>query len=173
MSLTQELHRSPQQPDSAYDLAPAERFIVWSFRRWVLGLNENNGGHWSMVWNEFAKEMGARDGKAALSDFASLIRCLQLYARRKVYHHQPCCPCLGADEIWMFCLVSACQNQRPQLARSLAEWMVEPDGAAEIIKAATGVAQMMGRHALNLPVRTGAMPAGTDADHASVPARVH
>ncbi|MFQ5784533.1 MAG: hypothetical protein ACE5H8_06885 [Alphaproteobacteria bacterium] len=136
------------------ELDPAERLIVWAFRRWVLGLLENKGGYWSCVWNEFARQFGARDGKEALSSFATLIKGLQCYARRTIHHHHPCCPCLGADEVSLICFVAACQNRRPQLARSLAEWMVHPDGAGELLEAGIRLAQAMRRHALNLPERT-------------------
>ncbi len=153
MSLSPAIRQANPWPTSMAELAPAERFIVWCFRRWVLGLRENNGGHWSLVWNEFARQLGAHDGKTALSDFANLIRGLQCHARRTIRHHEPCCPCLGADEAWVIRLVAACQHRQSHLARALVEWMVEPDGAGGLFEAAIRLAQAMQRHALNLPER--------------------
>ena len=46
-------------PTSMSELDPSERLIVWAFRRWVLGLRQNNGEHWAFVWNEFARQFGA------------------------------------------------------------------------------------------------------------------
>lgn len=163
MSLSPAFRHGTPWPTSMAELAPAERFVVWCFRRWVLGLRENNSGHWSLVWNEFARQLGACDGKAALSDFANLVRGLQCYARRTIHHHQPCCPCLGADEARIISLVAACQNGRTHLARALVEWMVEPDGAGELFEAAIRLAQVMRRHALNLPERTGKVAFETEA----------
>lgn len=164
MSLSPAFRQETPWPTSMAELAPAERFIVWCFRRWVLGLRENNGEHWSFVWNEFARQFGAKDGKEALSGFAGLIKGLQCYARRAIQHHQPCCPCLGADEVSLICFVAACQNRQPHLALSLAEGMVQPEGAGELLEAGIRLAEVMRQYALNLPERTGKVVFKTEAE---------
>lgn len=141
-------------PTSTAELDPSERLIVWAFRRWLLGLPQNAGEHWSFVWNDFARQFGAQDGKEALSAFTGLIKGLQCYARRTIHHHQPCCPCLGADEVCLVSLVAACQNHQRQLARALAEWMVQSDGVGDLLEAGMRLARVMQRHSLNLPGRT-------------------
>ena len=141
-------------PATTAELDPSEIIVVRAFRRWVLGLQHNDGGHWTMVWNDFARQFGATDGKEALSGFAGLVKGLQCHARRTIRHHRPCCACLGTDEISLLCLVAACQNGRPGLARSLAEWLVRPEGAGELLQAGTRLAQVMRRHNLHLPART-------------------
>lgn len=153
VSQSPDFNQATPWPMSMTELAPAERFIVWCFRRWVLGLRENNGSHWSLVWNEFARQLGAQDGKAALSNFTNLVKCLQVYSRRKIYHHQPCCPCLSGDEAWVISLVAACQNRQLCLARSLAEWMIEPEGTGDLLDAGLRLAEAIQRHALNLQHR--------------------
>lgn len=142
-------------PTSTAELAPAERFIVWAFRRWVLGLKQNTGDHWTLVWNEFARQLGDRDGRDALCGFAGLVKAMQCHARRRISYHQPCCPFLGADEVSIVCFVAACQNEHPQLSRSLAEWLVKADGADEMLEAGTRLSAGMHRHALLLPQRSG------------------
>jgi hypothetical protein len=137
------------------ELDSSERLIVWSFRRWVLGLRENRGEHWSLVWNEFTRLFGAREGKEALSGFAALLKGVQCHARRTIHHHQPCCPCLGDDEAAVMRLVAACQSHQLLRARSIAEWLVEPDGVGEILQAGTRLAHIMRQHALILPDRAG------------------
>jgi hypothetical protein len=146
-------------PTSMRDLDPPERLIVWTFRRWALGLRQNNAEHWSFVWFEFTKQFGARGGREALSEFACLIKGLQCYTRRALQHHQPCCPCLAADEVALVALVAACQSRQANRARALAEWLVLPDGAGELLAAATRLARVMGRHALTLPIRSNPAPA--------------
>lgn len=150
-------------PTSMNELDPSERLIVWAFRRWVLGLRENRGEHWSFVWNEFARQFGAREGKEALSGFAALIKGLQCHARRMVHHHQPCCPCLGADEAAVMCLVAACQSHQLSRARTLAEGLVEPDGVGELLQAGSRLARVMRRCALIFPERTGSVTIGREA----------
>ena len=96
-------------------------------------VQHNDGGYWSQVWNEFARQFGAKDGKEALSGFAGMVKGLQCHARRAVRHHRPCCPCL-------------------------AEWLVQPEGAGELLQSGSRLAQVMRRHALHLPERAAAEP---------------
>ncbi len=154
MSETLSSSKTTPWPTSTAELDPSERLIVWTFRRWVTGLRRNDGSHWSLVWSEFAHRFGAIDGKEALAHFAGLVMGLQSYARRTIHHHQPCCPCLGADEVSLICLIAACQNRQPSLARGLAEWMVQPDGIGELLQSSVRLAQIMGQHGLTFPERT-------------------
>ena len=140
-------------PTSTTELDPSEQFIVWSFRRWVLGLKQNTGDHWNMVWNEFARQLGSDDGRDALSGFALIIKALQCYARRRITYHQPCCPYLGADEVSLVCFIAACQNGETRLSRSLAEWLVKAEGAGEMMEAGHRLADAMRQHGLLFPPR--------------------
>ncbi len=129
--------------------------MVWSFRRWVLGLKQNTGDHWNFVWNEFARQLGSKDGRDALTGFAGLIKTIQCHARRRICHHQPCCAYLGADEVSLVCFVAACQSGERRLARSLAEWLVTGDGIGDMLEAGFRLAAGMRRHGLILPERYG------------------
>ena len=142
-------------PSSTAELAPSEQFVVWSFRRWVLGLKQNTGDHWNFVWNEFARQLGSQDGRDALSGFAGLIKTIQCHARRRICYHQPCCGSLGADEVSLVCFVAACQSGQRRLARSLAEWLVTGEGIGDMLEAGFRLAEGMRRHGLILPERCG------------------
>jgi hypothetical protein len=150
---------SPQDPTAAFwptsmqELEDAERFLVWSFRRWALGLARNDGGQWSLVWNGFARRFGSRDGRAALGGLATLMGALGEHARRAVRHHQPCCPCLGADEAWLVSFVGACQRGERSRARLLAEWMVAGAGVGDLLAAGLRLAAALDAHAMALPAR--------------------
>lgn len=137
------------------ELNSSEQFVVWSFRRWVLGLKQNTGDHWNFVWNEFSRQLGNQDGRDALSGFAGLIKTIQCNARRRVCYHQPCCACLGADEVSLVCFVAACQHGQRRLARSLAEWLVTGEGIGDMLEAGCRLAEGMRRHGLVLPERCG------------------
>ena len=153
MSSPQTSRKDLPWPTSTPELDLPERFIVWSFRRWVLGLKENSAAHWDLVWSEFSRQMGARDGQDALSGFAGMVKVLQGSARRRIRHHPPCSPYLTADEVSILCFVAACQNGQQQLARSVAEWLVEADGIEEMIKAGKCLAGRMQCHSLVCPER--------------------
>ena len=147
-------------PTAMAELAQAEGFVVWSFRRWVLGLCENCGAHWDMVAKEFRRQLGDADSQAALASFAGLIRVLQMHTQRRIRHHHPCCPGLSADEAWMISLVAACQHGDGRRARGLVEWMVAAEAAGNLLASAQGLARQMARHGLVLPQRLGAATAG-------------
>ncbi len=140
-------------PSSFAWLDRAEHLILWSFHRWVLGLNENTAQHWSLVWNEFGREFGARQGRTALTGFASLVRALQCHARRNIRYHRPCCPCLGADELWLLSFVAACQRRDHTRARAVAEWKVRDQGIGDLLDAGARFARSMSDHALILTLR--------------------
>ena len=143
-----------QDPALMADLSHAERFIVWSFRRWLLGLRDNNARHWAFVWYEFDAQLGDLDGKAALANFAKLTKELQCHALKTIHHHQPCCPYLGDDEAGIIQLVAACQGGHRQVARSLARSMVQSTACNAMLEAGERLAYLMHRHALHLPHRS-------------------
>lgn len=151
-------------PTSMADLEPAEKLVVWAFRRWGLGLRQHTAEHWSCVWNEFAKRFGVCDGKEALSGFTYMIKELQCSPRRTIRYHQPCCPCVGADEVCFVSFVAACQNQQSLLARVIAERMVQPDGVGGLLEAGNRLARVMRRHVPSLPqrIRKEELEAGLD-----------
>ena len=147
--------RQTPWPTTMAELAPSERFIVWSFRRWVRGLRDNDYSHWSLVSDEFTRQLGEVDGQEALSGFARLVMGLQRHARRPVRVHWPCCPGLGVDEVLIVCLVASCQHHESRFAKRLAEWVVKCGGASELIMACKYLALIMHRRSLDLPMRTG------------------
>jgi hypothetical protein len=134
-------------------LAPSERLLVWTFRRWAVGFRENSDHHWSLVWREFKRVFGASEAEPALAAFAGLFKQLMVYGTRPIHHHQPCCPCLGVDEAWLVGVVAACQHGRWSDARTLAEAVVDPDGAGGLLETASRLADGMRRRSLSLPLR--------------------
>lgn len=140
-------------PTAFAELDPAERFIVWSFRRWVLGWSQGNADHWSLVWAEFNRQFGDQEGKTATAAFAGLIDVLRWRARRPIHHHQPCCPCLAADEICILVLVAAAQHGQRDLARAVAGWLVTPEAVGALADAGANLAHCMSQHGLALPER--------------------
>jgi hypothetical protein len=107
----------------------------------------------SMVSTEFSRQLGSPEAEQAIGSFVVLIRGLQEHARRRIRHHQPRCPCLGADEVWLVCLIGACQQGELRRARTLAEWMVHADGIGDLLDAATRFGRAMERHGLVIPRR--------------------
>ena len=156
MGLRQSWSAAPQAPESFGELCEGERLIIWAARRWLLGLHENSAEHWDLVWNAFAGQFGARDGKAALSGLALLLRERLHTGRRPLHCHRPCCGLLSADEMCVVGLIGACQRGDWPMARALGEWMARPEGMGGLIEAGSRLAAVLHRHALELPKRSGA-----------------
>ncbi|MBL4722102.1 MAG: hypothetical protein JKY20_13365 [Alphaproteobacteria bacterium] len=166
LETNQNKYQKTSKPTSTLELDPSEIFIVWSFRRWATGLRQNNGVHWKLIWNEFSRQFGTRNSSKALTEFVTIMRMIQAHARRPMRHHQPCCPCLAADEVMLICLIAACQTPQGHMARRLASWMVKPDGIDSLLKAGGNLSTQMAEHAMILPVRTQAIDAADAADAA-------
>lgn len=147
------LHRTPPWPTAMAELDHAEQLVIWSFRRWITGFRDNQGCHWALVWREFERQFGEADGREALSALASLVAGLRGHARRRISHHQPCCPCIGPDEVTLICLIAACQHRRPRLARSVAQWLVTADGSGEVIGCGVRLGRVLRNHSLTMPWR--------------------
>lgn len=140
-------------PTTIAELEPAERFVVLSFRCFVLG---HSGGHRHLrrrFQHEFLTNLGDRDGELALAALGRLVGCLQRQVRKAFSLHHPCCPGLGVDEVWVVCLVAACQHRQPHLARALASWMIKPAAHDELMQASIGLARILRRNAMTLPLR--------------------
>src|SRR5690606_37445970 len=140
-------------PTSLPELDPAERLVVWAFRCWALALRDRTGHRVCLVANEFTRQLGRRDGEAAFAAFFPILRAIQEHSRRSLRHHQPGCPCLGGDELWLVCLVGSCQRGDGARARFLAEWMVQPDGIGDLLEAGGRLGRSMLGHEMTLPHR--------------------
>lgn len=140
-------------PGSTAELVESEHFVISAFRRWIAGLKSNSEHHWTIVWNDFSKRFGAKEGQLALSGLAGLIRELHVNTRRTIYPHPPCCGCIGVDELGFINFVGACQRANWTLARSQAEWLVKPDGIGGLLESGVRLATVMSNHGLVVPER--------------------
>ena len=159
-------------PTNLEALTPAEALVVRSFRRWVKGLHENTAAYWSTVWDEFAGRFGGAAGRAALTDFAMLVRAIQTGARRRISYHQPCCPCVGGDEAAVVGFIAACQRRNWPLARARAQWLVRDETIGEMISAGAALAAKLADHDEWFPDRLPPAPVPVD-DEPPRPRQVH
>jgi hypothetical protein len=148
------IHREKvRQPRMFNRLTGPEQLIVWSFRRWLTGWARQDANEWSLVQNVFSREFGVADGKAALAQLARLVNTLYLNACRTLQYHQPCCPCLGADEAILLEVVAACQHCDGRAAYAAAASLVGEAGCGDLMDSATALAQSMRTHGMSLPRR--------------------
>lgn len=128
------------------ELSDGQQLVVWSFRRWLSGQQS-----WSTVWNEFAVRFGAERARPILKSFVGLVEAIRSGTRRSVHYHQPCCPCVGADEALLTSMVGAAQAGRRDLVRSYALEMVQDPMADALVERALDLAAVLADRGVDVP----------------------
>jgi hypothetical protein len=157
------LDRNTTLPTLMDELVPGERLVVWAFRRWVVGWKTGDHRQWDRVWSEFCFKLGSHTAREALTAFSAIMTTIRQNARRPIRHHQPCCPCIGADEVALASLIAAAQRGEMAVARGIAVWLVRGDAVDTMVRNATVIADRLHEAGDTLPdrlVRT--YPADTD-----------
>lgn len=156
-------------PREMAELSEAEAFLLRSLRRWIVGLQQRDSRHWSMVWHDYAVALGQDDARLLLTALTALVRGLCGHARRPFVHHRPCCGCVSPDEACLLALVADCQRGDEFAALTRATWLVQADGVADVTAAADDMAAILAGHGYRLSAtHSGAAaqgePARLDAD---------
>ncbi len=141
-------------PTSMPELDTAEQLVVWALRCSMLALDNRTNHHICLLRNELVRQFGPEDAQSACAGIFSIVRTVKANARRDLHFHQPCCPCLCEEELWLICLVGACQRGEARLAGFLAESTIQADGVGDVLNAAIFLAGLMRKHALVLPDRS-------------------
>ena len=127
-------------------LNEGEQLIIWSARRWIVGLGGNAPHLWSQVWNSFARHFGATDGKRALRGLSMNMKLIYLHGRRKFRYYPPCCQSLTSDELGYLAFLAVCQKKDWMLARSHANSLLFEEGAEGFLVAGRDLSLVLSRH---------------------------
>lgn len=145
-------------PTSIQELSEGERLVLWAFRRWVSGRE-----HLPLLAREFDRQFRQAEARPALIALDAALAGLTRHARRTIVYHQPCCACLGADEVCLISIVAALQNGAVTAARAMAQWLVCSEGVDHFTAALDEFADCLNGSGHDLPYRTrprhGAHPA--------------
>jgi hypothetical protein len=141
-------------PSRLKDLSESERLLVWSYRRWIVGMRTREEIHWTLAWREVSCIFGADSVRSVLGGLQSIIAGIGLHARRTLRLHPPCCGYICTDEFSIIALIGACQRRDYQTARGIAEWLVREDGISGILEGAGRIATALSEHRLYLPDRS-------------------
>lgn len=136
-------------PTSLQELSEGERLVLWAFRRWVSGRE-----HLPMLAREFARQFRQSEARPALIALDAALTGLTRHARRTIVYHQPCCACLGADEVCLISIVAALQSGARHAARIMAQWLVRIDGVDGFTSALDEFADCLNGSGHDLPYRT-------------------
>jgi hypothetical protein len=89
-----------------------------------------------MLWRLLTHELAPGGARTALRGLEAMIRVLTAHAHRNITYHQPCCPCIGPDEVGLLTLVTAVQRDQPALARLVGANFVNHEGLKMLLAAA-------------------------------------
>lgn len=137
------------RPTLVKELAESERLVLWAFRRWVAGPE-----HLPMLAREFDRQFRRSDARPALIALDTALSVLSRQARRTIIYHQPCCACLGIDEVCFLSIVAAAQAGASTAARAMAQWLVLSEGVAAFLQALDEFAECLSESGHDLPYRT-------------------
>lgn len=140
---------SGRWPTSLQELSEGERLVLWAFRRWVSGRE-----HLPMLAREFDRQFRQSEARPALIALDAALLGLTRHARRTIVYHQPCCACLGADEICLISIVAALQTGASATAQVMAQWLVRREGVDAFTTALKDFADYLSGSGLDLPYRT-------------------
>jgi hypothetical protein len=121
----------PPPTDRVGDLTEPEQLVLGCFRRWLAGSTQRE-----MLWRRLAHELAPGEARTALRGLEAMIRVLTAHAHRNITYHQPCCPCIGPDEVGLLTLVTAVQRDQPALARLVGANFVNHEGLSVLLAAA-------------------------------------
>lgn len=155
-------------PTSVQELGEAERLVLWAFRRWVA-----DRGELPMLAREFDRQLRRSEARPALLSFDAAFTALTRHARRTIVHHQPCCPCLGADEVCVIAIVAALQGGAPQAARCMAQWLVRAPGLEAFVAPLDDFAACLTGSGFDLPYRTRPRAVAAPGPHRPTLASIH
>ncbi len=141
-------------PSSLEQLSESERLLVWSYRRWIVGMRTHEEIHWTLVWREVSCIFGADSVRSVLGGLQSMIAGFGLYSRRRLRLHPPCCGHICTDEFSIVALIGACQRRDYRTARGIAEWLVREEGMSGVLEGAGRIATVLSEHRLYLPDRS-------------------
>lgn len=133
---------------SVRELGEGERLVLWAFRRWVSGPE-----HLPMLAREFDRQFRRSDARPALVALDAALSVLCRQARRTIVYHQPCCPCLGADETCFLAVVAALQAGAAAEARARAPWLVRGEGVEAFLRPLDDFAECLSAAGHDLPWR--------------------
>ena len=137
------------RPTTVQELAEGERLVLWAFRRWIGGPE-----HLPMLAREFDRQFRRSEARPALVALDAALTVLSRQARRTIVYHQPCCPCLGADEVCFLAIVAAMQAGAANASRAMAGWLVRGEGVDAFLESLDDFAECLSGSGHDLPYRT-------------------
>jgi hypothetical protein len=98
----------------------AERLVGIGFRCWLAGYQTCDINCWETGWNFYARELGVRRAKEAVTELACWVRAVQETACRKIDYYPYGCDGFCQDECVAISIVAASQHSACPAMRACA-----------------------------------------------------
>jgi hypothetical protein len=154
-------------PSHLFELDAAEQLLLNGIRHWIAGWVHMSPEPWEQAWAAFSRQLGRHRSREAVAALAGLVDTLRGNVRRSFHYHQPCCPCIGADEICLVLMAGAAQRGEHTRVEAMARWLVHERAVDEIGRHAKAIGEILARGGLALPHR-----AAVSAEAESGPQRI-
>ncbi|QPC41307.1 hypothetical protein HW532_00235 [Kaustia mangrovi] len=100
-----------------------ERLVVTGFRCWMAGYEFGDIDCWEHAWRVFSNELGARDGRTAVTDLQFWVRAIRQSSQRPIRCFPACCRHVCRDECMALSAISAMQNDENGTAHMAAHYL--------------------------------------------------
>ena len=141
-------------PIEMEELIDAERLLLKSYRRWVVGMQLCDNQYLKSVWIDLSTAFGVKSAQSIIGGLQSVIAAIGGASRRPIRLYPLCCVFVCADELLFLCLISACQSRNHFLARCTANWIVSANGTSDLIEGCRRIAEALTEKDIVLPIRT-------------------
>lgn len=130
--------------DAAYDLSPSEHLALSSFRYCLVAMQRRSPETFDWLLASLRQSIGDEDAAAAAVAMSKLVATLAAAARRNISYHQPCCPCLSADESHLLAMVVAARQGEIADVADMAGELVYERAIGDLVECVRAVALRIG-----------------------------
>ena len=130
--------------DAAHDLSPSEHLALSSFRYCLVAMQRRSPETFDWLLASLRQSIGDENAAAAAVAMSKLVATLAAAARRNISYHQPCCPCLSADEGHLLTMVEAARQGEIAQVADMAGDLVYERGIGDLVECVRAVAARLG-----------------------------
>ncbi|AXS42125.1 hypothetical protein [Breoghania sp. L-A4] len=146
--------RLPVGANAGYLDRVPERLVVEGFRRWMAGYDTGDIQCWELAWNLYAKALGPKEARMAISELSCWVRAIRSAGNRSVCLFPYGCKRLCRDECMAVSMLAGVQHGDEHALKAAAFELVGEAGILETIEAARtfgSVLDSIGQHLLAVP----------------------
>lgn len=131
-------------PTGYLDRMP-ERLVVEGFRRWMAGYDTGDIQCWEMAWNFYARALGPREARMAITELSCWVRAIRSCSSRRMCVFPYGCQKLCRDECMAVSMVAGVQHGDEGALKAAAfELLGEGGSLEETMEAARTFATVLG-----------------------------